>query len=181
MSFIGIKPIYVSKSLDIKKYKNFIILKGVFGHFKIKIENFFQVIFINQILKIKLLKKNNFIKAYWGTFRILINNTIQGLFKLHLTKIKFVGVGYKANLKKNLLIFRLGFSHKIFILLPKFIKIIKIKKRPPTFILKSVDFNILKTTSFIIQSFKKPEPYKGKGILFLNQYLKLKEGKKTKK
>ena len=126
------------------------------------------------------LKKDNF-KSLWGTLRSRLSKIIQGLYKMHFLKLKFVGVGYKAFLKKKHLIFRLGFSHKVFNTLPSEISMKKIKKRPPIFFLKSFDLNLLKSTAFLIRSFKKPEPYKGKGILLLNEFVKLKEGKKTRK
>ncbi len=136
-------------------------------------------------------KQTKTLKQNWGTSRAIIQNTVLGLYKNHVNKLKFIGVGYKASLFtfhstknpidfKQTLVLRLGFSHKIFCTLPKSINITKIKKRPPTFLLKSIDLDIIRCTSFLIRSFKKPEPYKGKGILFQNEYIKLKEGKKTK-
>ena len=81
-------------------------------------------------------------------------------------KLKFIGVGYKAFFKKSNLILRLGFSHKIFCTIPNNLIIKKIKKRPPIFLLKSFDFEIIQKVSNQIRMFKKPEPYKGKGIRY---------------
>jgi len=128
----------------------------------------------------KQINKKKQIKSSWGTLRTLLYNTILGLYKTHTIKFRLVGVGYKANLKKNVLILRLGFSHRHFFRLPSKILLTKIKKRPPTFLIKGSDLDLIKNTAFILRSFKKPEPYKGKGVALLNELAKLKEGKKTK-
>ena len=185
MSHIGKKTIFLSPTLNVSYYKNYLIFKGANNiSLKVKINIFLHLSNHKNALQLKPLlqdwQKNKTFKSLWGFLRMQIFNTSLGLYKEHFMKLKFVGVGYKMNLKKNLLIFRLGFSHKIFCSLPPLIKISKIKKRPPTFILKSFDLYLLRETAFLIRSFKKPEPYKGKGIVFLNEFLKLKEGKKTK-
>jgi large subunit ribosomal protein L6 len=128
------------------------------------------------IIKNKELDK----RALIGTLAAQLANMVFGLYKKHSIKFQFIGVGYKASLKKNILILRLGLSHKLYLKLPESLSFTRIKKRPPTFMLKGNDLNIVKSTAYLIRSFKKPEPYKGKGIVFLNEFLKLKEGKKTK-
>ena len=101
------------------------------------------------------------------------------MYKKHEMKLKFVGVGYKATLKKNIFILRLGLSHKLFCKIPKMIEIQKTKKRPIVFSLKSHFLDVLQNTAFRLRSFKKPELYKGKGILLENEILNLKEKKKA--
>jgi large subunit ribosomal protein L6 len=86
----------------------------------------------------------------------------------------------KRILKKNLFILRLGFSHRLFFRLPVTVSLTKTKKRPPTFLIKGFDSDLVKNTAFLLRSFKKPEPYKGKGVILLKEHIKLKEGKKTK-
>jgi len=185
MSNIGKKPLYLSKKIQLSHYKNFLIIKGGFRVLKVKINLLLNLMYEKDSislkpLNLKLANTNKF-KALWGSLRILLENSIYGVYKLHFSKVKFVGVGYKALLKKNLLIFRLGYSHKLFQTLPKELTIKKIKKRPPTFFFKSFDLDILQKSVFLMRSFKKPEPYKGKGIVLLNEYIKLKEGKKSRK
>jgi large subunit ribosomal protein L6 len=119
--------------------------------------------------------------ALWGTFRSHIHAVVSGLAKNYRRSFHFIGVGYKAVLKNRLLILRLGFSHKVFVQLPQQVTLTKIKKRPPTFSLESADKSLLSLVAFRIRSFKKAEPYKGKGILFLNEGVTRKVGKKTSK
>ena len=185
MSNIGKKPLFLSKRIQLSHYKNFLIIKGVFGIIKIKINLFLDLNYQKDAINLKpltssLINTKQF-KALWGTFRTFLENSIQGVYKSHFLKLKFVGVGYKAILKKNYLIYRLGYSHKMFNTIPKELVIKKIKKRPPTFFIKSFDLDILQKTVFLMRSFKKPEPYKGKGIVLLNEFIKLKECKKSRK
>jgi large subunit ribosomal protein L6 len=180
---IGKKIIFISSKTSLYKYKNLLIIKGVYGVLKIKIKIPLIVLYNNfsVVLKSKKQTNENFrFKSLWGTYRILLLNNFNGLYKLHFCKLKFIGVGYKAFLKKENIILRLGFSHKIFCKKPKNLIIKKIKKRPPIFLLKSFDFEIIQIISHQLRSFKKPEPYKGKGIRFLQEVVKKKQGKKSK-
>ena len=180
-NFIGNKTIFLSSQMSLKKYKNFLIMKGSYGILKIKILLNFLYKNLALFLQPTNQNDNDFkFKSMWGTYRSLIFKNLNGLFKLHFCKLKFVGVGYKAILKKNFLILRLGFSHKLFCTISKSLVIKKIKKRPPIFLLKSFDFEIIRVISNQLRSFKKPEPYKGKGIMFITEIIKRKQGKKSK-
>jgi large subunit ribosomal protein L6 len=122
-------------------------MKGAYGMLKIKITIPLLISCKNLALFLKLVVNNNKFNSMWGTYRMLIINNLTGLFKLHFCKLKFIGVGYKATLKKSNLILRLGFSHKIFCTIPQNLIIKKIKKRPPIFLLKSFDFEIIQKVS----------------------------------
>ncbi len=170
MSFIGKKTIFLSKTVSVQQHKNFIILKSRFGILKIEINLAMLLIFMDSSLSLKPKadnwKKSFKFKSMWGTLRNQIQQTLTGVFKSHFLKLKFVGVGYKAFLKRNILILRLGFSHKIFMTLPDVVKMKKIKKRPPTFVLTSHDYSILRATAFLLRSFKNLKFIKGKVFYF---------------
>lgn len=177
MKSLVTKKIFFSSSLKIQNYKNFLIIGNLLTKSRIQIP-----------FPVKIVRKENTIylekniitkaeKCLWGTLTAQIKNMLQGLHKKHESKLKFIGVGFKANLKKNLIILRLGFSHKIFCELPKEVQIKKIKKRPVVLSLKSDFLNLVQSTAFRLRNFKKPEPYKGKGILLANEFVKLKEKK----
>ena len=184
MSHIGKKIIFVPKTFFFKNFKNYLIFYGDFGVLKINININLKIIYKKNALYLQnldsILKKNKFYMSMWGNLRARIFKISQGLLKLHFLKFKFIGVGFKAFLKKRMLILRLGYSHKYFNKIPQNVTLLKIKKRPPTFLAKSFDLNLLKTTVFNIRFFKKPEIYKGKGIVLFNEVLKKKEGKRTK-
>jgi large subunit ribosomal protein L6 len=125
-------------------------------------------------------KKN--IKALQGTTIALIKQLIMETSTLMFEKLLLVGVGYRAfdveSFPNKLLLFKLGFSHSIYYKIPKNVRIFCLK-RTNLFISSDSYRNVTQTAS-IIQSYKTPEPYKGKGILYENEKIKLKEGKKLK-
>ena len=120
------------------------------------------------------------IKAIQGTTYALIKQAIiETSVKLY-QKLKFIGVGYRAfdvqNFKDKLFMFKIGYSHPIYFRIPSELNIYCLKLTK-LFIYGNSYQNITKTAS-LIQSYKYPEPYKGKGILYENEKIKLKEGKK---
>lgn len=122
------------------------------------------------------------IKALQGTTSALIKQLIMETSILMYQKLLFVGVGYRAfdveTFPNKLLLFKLGFSHSIYYKIPKNVKIFCLK-RTNLFISGNSYQNVTQTASNI-QSYKAPEPYKGKGILKENKKITLKEGKKLK-
>lgn len=120
------------------------------------------------------------IKALQGTTYALIKQLLIETSSILYQKMKFVGVGYRAfdvkEFENKLLMFKLGYSHSIYFKIPKEINIFCLKLTK-LFIYGNSYQKITNTTS-LIQSYKLPEPYKGKGILYENEKIKLKEGKK---
>nr|YP_009167313.1 ribosomal protein L6 [Fistulifera solaris]ALG35781.1 ribosomal protein L6 [Fistulifera solaris] len=124
-------------------------------------------------------KKN--INALKGTTAALIKQVILETSYLLYQKLKFVGIGYRTfdvdNFENRLLMFRLGYSHPIFFKINEEAKIFCLK-RIKLFIYGNSYQNITQTAA-LIRSYKKPEPYKGKGILYENEKINIKEGKKV--
>ena len=122
----------------------------------------------------------NTIKSFQGTTYSLIKQLIVETSSILYKKLKFIGIGYRAfDVKKfnnKLFMFKLGYSHPIYFKIPKKINIFCLKLTK-LFVYGNSYQNITKTTS-LIKSYKLPEPYKGKGILYENEKIKLKEGKK---
>jgi len=165
-----------------------LFLKGPLGHriinLKLKLktnkkkgfmfvtDQFFHNVSIND-------KKN--LKAYQGTYTSLIKKKIFELLKPNFKKLKLVGVGYKVLLEKKnaltLLKLSLGFSHDIYFKLPNDIQITCYKNNK--LIILGNNFKKVSLIASIIRSYKIPEVYKGKGILYENEQIKLKEGKKV--
>jgi len=116
-------------------------------------------------------------KASYSTFFRLFQKALVGVSLGFVVRLAFWGVGFRVeSFLNNILKLKLGYSHFIYINIPDYIKIFSPKKT--SLILKSFDEQLLKEFSSKICSFKTPDAYKGKGILYKNQILKLKEGKK---
>ena len=112
----------------------------------------------------------------WGTYRSLINNAIKGVSTGHEIILEITGVGFRANLKGEILNLQIGFSHDINYPIPKEIKIIVEKQT--VIKINGVDKELVSKVASDIKSLKPVEPYKGKGIKIRNEFVLRKEGKK---
>jgi large subunit ribosomal protein L6 len=144
---------------------NLIVIKDI--HFFIKKNKL--------VISINLIKnKKSILNLYNKLIKIKIRGVLQG-FK---TSLLLKGIGFKTNIEKNKLILKLGFSHNIVITIPINIQIIN---QTNILIFSSIDFIALNQFVHYVKNYKKPEPYKGKGLLLKNEKILQKEGKKSKK
>ena len=177
-SHLSNQRLYVPPTIPLeRKGENLILNKAI----RIQISLPLNISFVSNFLALEsrcIMKPKE--KALWGTILSQLRTTIWGIHKGHFLKLKLVGVGYKANLKGRILVLRLGYNHRNFCILPKEVTMEKIKKRPPTFCLRSKDYEILHAAAHTIRDVRKPEPYKGKGVVFLKEVVRRKEGKKAK-
>ena len=179
MSKIGKKNILIPKESSIKIEGAQLTITGPKGTKKLTIndkifsskinESEFQILPLDK----KVDKKTSIM---WGTYRSLINNAITGVSKGHEKVLELSGVGFRANLKGNILNLQLGFSHDINFNIPKDIKITVEKQ---TIIkINGVDKELVSKIAADIKNLKPVEPYKAKGIKERGQFVLRKEGKK---
>ena len=118
-------------------------------------------------------------QAFHGLYRSLVNNMVVGVSAGYTKVLELVGVGYRVSNQGNIIEFALGYTHTIFIQLPKEIKVETKSERNqnPILTLESCDKQLLGLVCAKIRSFRKPEPYKGKGILFKGEVIRRKSGK----
>ena len=118
-------------------------------------------------------------RSLHGLYRALINNMVVGVSKGYEIKQELVGVGYKAEVKGNVLEMSLGYSHDTFLQLPAEVTATAVteKKGNPIVTLKSIDKQLIGQVAAKIRSLRKPEPYKGKGIKYVGEQLRRKAGK----
>lgn len=178
MSRIGKQPISLPEDVDVKIDNHFLIIKGPKGELKretrpeIKIE----INKENKEITLSPLRKTKKTKAFWGLERSLLFNMVEGVKKGFEKKLELIGIGFKAALSGNKLVLNLGFSHPIEYEIPQGIEI-KVEKNIIT--VSGIDKQLVGQVSAKIRSFKKPEPYKGKGIKYLDEIVKRKPGKKA--
>ncbi len=177
MSRIGKKPILLPNQVSvlINKEKK-IIIKGPKGNLSI---------ILDQNIDIKI-NKNNIIvdskckaktdKSMWGITRTLINNMIIGVNQGFTKKLNISGIGYKAKITNNILYLTLGFSHEVKFIIPNNINITCPK--PIEIIINGIDKYLVGQVAAKIRNFRPPEPYKGKGIKYDDEFIIRKEGKK---
>ncbi len=118
-------------------------------------------------------------RSMHGLYRALVNNMIVGVSEGYKKELELVGVGYRVSNQGQVIEFALGYTHNIFLQLPKEIKIETKSERNqnPLVILESCDKQLLGQVCAKIRSFRKPEPYKGKGIKFVGEQIRRKAGK----
>ena len=118
-------------------------------------------------------------QAFHGLYRALVNNMVVGVSEGYKKELELVGVGYRVSNQGNLIEFSLGYTHPIFIQLPQEVKVETKSERNqnPQIILESCNKELLGLICAKIRSFRMPEPYKGKGILFKGEVIRRKSGK----
>ena len=118
-------------------------------------------------------------QAFHGLYRSLVNNMVVGVSEGYKKQLELVGVGFRVSNQGNIVEFSLGYTHSIFIQLPAEIKVETKSERNqnPQIILESCDKQLLGQVCAKIRSFRKPEPYKGKGVLFVGEQIRRKSGK----
>ena len=180
MSKIGKKNIVIPKDSSVKSENGVITVTGPKGSKTLTIND--------KIFSAKINKKNEFnikplakdldtkTSVMWGTYRSLINNAVLGVTQGHQKILDITGVGFRANLKGDVLNLQLGFSHDINFKIPKEVKMTVEKQTIIT--ITGVDKELVSKVASDIKAFKPIEPYKGKGIRERGQYVLRNEGKK---
>jgi large subunit ribosomal protein L6 len=184
MSRIGKAPISIPAGVEIKvSADNVVTVKGPKGELTQPIKEGFTVKIEDGILTIQRPNEEKQSKALHGLYRSLLNNNVKGVKDGHTTKQELVGVGYKATNNGQILDLSVGFSHRIMLEVPVEIKLTTVteKGQNPAIIMESADKQLLGQVAAKIRSFRKPEPYKGKGIRFAGEQLRRKAGKSASK
>ena len=179
MSKIGKKNILIPKDSSIKIEGSNLTITGPKGTKLLTInDKIFSSKLNESEFQIKPLNKklNKKTSIMWGTYRSLVNNAVVGVSSGHEKVLELSGVGFRANLKGELLNLQIGFSHDVNFKIPKGIKIIVEKQT--VIKINGVDKELVSKVAADIKSLKPVEPYKAKGIKERGQFVLRKEGKK---
>jgi len=158
---------------------NMITLKGPKGELKQQVNSNMKVEVDNGVLTIERPNDEKENRALHGLYRSLLNNMVIGVSEGFRKEMELVGVGYRVSNNGQVLELSLGYTHTIFLELPPEIKVeTKMERnKNPLIILESFDKQLLGQVCAKIRSFRKPEPYKGKGIKFVGEQIRRKSGK----
>jgi len=179
MSRIGKLPINIPTTVTVTNNDTNLIVKGKFGTLERTIPETIEIENTDGKLIVSLKNKTRTNKSFHGLYRTLINNMFIGVSEQFVITMILQGVGYRASIKKKLLILNLGFSHLVNIIIPDGITVEVIQNT--TIVLKSCDKEQLGLFAAKIRSWRPPEPYKGKGILYKGEQILRKAGKSGKK
>jgi large subunit ribosomal protein L6 len=122
-------------------------------------------------------------RALHGLYRALINNMVVGVSQGYKEQLELIGVGFKASAQSNVLELSLGYSHSIFLAVPSELKLQAVQEKGtnPTIILEGIDKQLIGQVAAKIKSLRKVEPYKGKGIRYVGEFVRRKAGKAAAK
>lgn len=180
MSRIGKLPIAIPSGVTVSvSDDNVVSVKGPKGELKQTLNTAITVsVEENQVI-VKRTSESKRERSLHGLYRALINNMVVGVSEGYEIKLEFVGVGYRAENQGQLLDLVLGYSHHTYLQLPEEVKVEAVtdKRSNPIVTLRSADKQLIGQVAAKIRSFRKPEPYKGKGIKFVGEQLRRKAGK----
>ena len=179
MSRIGKSIIEIPAGVTVTEKDGLVTVKGPKGELTQQLQEGITLKQEDGILTLDRPSESKSHKALHGLYRALINNMVQGTAEGWTKKLELVGVGYRASNQGNRLDLALGFSHGIVMDLPKEIVVetLSEKGKNPIIILNSFDKQLLGMVAAKIRSFRKPEPYKGKGVRFVGEIVRRKAGK----
>jgi len=180
MSRIGKLPITLPDGIQIEvSDTNLVTIKGKLGELHQQVDPKFKVKTEDGQIQIERSDEQKDTKSKHGLYRALLSNMVQGVNEGFTIVQELVGVGYKADVKGQVLELSLGYSHNIVFELPPEVDIDAKSERGknPTITMKSIDKQLLGQVAAKIRSFRKPEPYKGKGIIFQGEVIRKKAGK----
>jgi large subunit ribosomal protein L6 len=176
MSRVGKKPLALPAGVTAKVEGQTIAIKGGKGELRFVAPVDVSVSFADNRLKVDPRDETKRARAMWGTTRAMLNNLVVGVTKGFEKKLEINGVGYKAAVSGKNLQLSLGYSHDVTFPIPQGITIVTPK--PTEILITGIDRRQVGQVAAEIRGFRPPEPYKGKGVKYADEFVFRKEGKK---
>lgn len=175
MSRLGKLPIELPAGTEARLSGDFIIVKGSKGELKTKLHNLVKITLTDKEISLTVDdKESGQAKALWGLYRSLIRNMVAGVNQPYIKKLEINGVGYKAAVSGGKLTLNVGFSHPVIYELAQGIKA---EVQANIITVSGIDKYLVGETAAQIRKIRPPEPYKGKGIKYVEEILRRKAGK----
>ena len=183
MSRIGNNPITVPETVNVSLEGSEIIVKGKLGELSQTIDSSISVSVNENIISLTRESDNKDVRSKHGLYRALISNMIEGVNNGHTKKLELRGVGYRASTQGKKLDISVGYSHNIIFDIPDEVKVTAEteKGKAPIVTISGHDKQLVGTIAARIRAERKPEPYKGKGIRYVDEYVRKKAGKTAAK
>lgn len=174
MSRIGNKIIEIPDKVSLDISNDNVKVSGPKGSLNVFINDGLKVVKDNNTIIVSRPSDSRKFRSLHGTVRQLLANAVQGVSNGFEKELEIRGVGYQANMSGKYLILQLGYSHDIYFEPPDGIEI---KANKTEIVVSGINKQLVGEVSAKIRSFRKPEPYKGKGIRYKNEYVRSKQGK----
>jgi large subunit ribosomal protein L6 len=176
MSRVGKHHINIPAGVNVSFSNNLLSCKGKNGTFEFMVHDSVQTSVQDGKIMFSPVNSGKVARSLWGTCRAVVANGVKGIAELFVRKLNLVGVGYKASVQGANLVMQLGFSHDIIVKIPDGLKVTC--ETPTVVAIAGSDLQRVGEFAKKLQKYRKPEPYKGKGVLVEGQYVYRKEGKK---
>jgi large subunit ribosomal protein L6 len=176
MSRIGKKPVPLPKGVTAKLEAGTVSVKGPKGELKLRLVAEVEAAVNDGAVAITPREQSDRARAMWGMQRTLLNNIVRGVTEGFTEKLEISGVGYRAAVQGKNLQMQLGFSHDVLHPIPAGIQIVC--EKPTAITITGIDKQLVGQVASEIRSYRKPEPYKGKGVRYAGERIRRKEGKK---
>lgn len=177
MSRIGNRILTIPEGVTVTQEENKIIVKGKLGELSLNIPSVIKVEINNNEITVKRENEQKHTKQLHGTINSLINNMLIGVSEGYKKDLEIIGVGYKFQIAGNKLTISAGYSHPVELIAPTGVKMESPSLTELT--ISGHDKQVVTEFAAIIRKVRKPEPYKGKGIRYKDEYVRRKEGKKA--
>ncbi|MCH8018258.1 50S ribosomal protein L6 [candidate division KSB1 bacterium] len=175
MSRVGKNPIGLPEGVEVKINKGTVEVTGPKGNLSGEVNQDIKLDIKDGQLTVSRPNDSKYYKSLHGLYRSLLNNMVEGVTKGFEKKLEIVGVGYKAEMSKGRLNLQLGYSHSIVFLPPEGVEVVVAD--PTNISVRGIDKHLVGQVAAKIRSFRPPEPYKGKGIKYVDEYIRRKAGK----
>lgn len=180
MSRVGNQPIETgdSVSVDISEH-NLVTVKGPRGELSVQVAPEITVVQENGSIVVRRSDEQKLHKALHGLYRSLIGNAVEGVTKGYRKQLEVIGVGYRASVNNEILELALGFSHPIYFVSPETVSVtVEAQRGKNTVItIEGTDKQVVGQVAAKIRALRPPEPYKGKGVRYVGEYVRRKAGK----
>ncbi len=179
MSRIGVLPIEIPQGVEVNVNQDTVFVKGPLGEISQVIKEGIKINIEDNKVIVERPSEQKKHKAMHGLYRALIYNMVHGVSKGYEIMLELIGVGYRAKAQGQMLELSLGYSHDIYFEIPQEVKVevITEKRGNPKIKLNSYDKQLIGQVAAKVRSLRPPEPYKGKGIRYVDEYVRRKVGK----
>ncbi len=176
MSRVGKQIIIIPEGITVSLADGIFTAKGSKGELTKEFKNNIAITINGNEITLKPVDDSNFSYALWGTYASHIKNMIEGLVNPYKKQLALEGVGYRMALEGKTIVMSLGFSHEVRVSVPEGLDVV-VEKNLIT--VSGIDKEKVGQFTASIRAMKKPEPYKGKGIRYVGEYIRRKQGKKS--
>lgn len=176
MSRLAKKPTIIPQGVEVTFSNNTLSVKGPKGALSVSVDPRITVEVKDNEAQLVTKTQELEALALWGTYAAHLRNMIEGVTKGYSKKLEVEGVGYKWEVKGKDIVMSLGFSHPVIVAIPDDIQVVVEKL---TMTISGINKDKIGQFAAVVRDYKRPEPYKGKGIHYVGEYIRRKQGKKT--